>query len=62
MINTQNELRYDIAWSTLKKLLDDGVISEANSTPPIGHGGAVRPNSRSAIALDLSSLCGNVAC
>jgi hypothetical protein len=27
MINVQNELRYAIAWSVLKKLLHDGVIS-----------------------------------
>ncbi len=28
MINVQNELRYAIAWSILKKLMQDGVISE----------------------------------
>lgn len=29
MINVQNELKYAIAWSILKKLLLDGVLSEA---------------------------------
>jgi hypothetical protein len=29
MINVQNELRYAIAWNILKKLLLDGVLSEA---------------------------------
>lgn len=29
MINVQNELRYAIAWSILKKLLLDGVINES---------------------------------
>lgn len=29
MINTQNELKYAIAWSVLKELLLDGVLSEA---------------------------------
>ena len=28
MINVQNELRYAIAWSILKKLLMDGVLSQ----------------------------------
>jgi len=28
MINTQNELRYVIAWSILKKLLLDGLLAQ----------------------------------